>query len=441
MNEFENKNPEQGENAAEKLNKDLFSGVEDKSSEKKKHTRESENYPKSVFKTLSIIALAVVLAFSGAFFGVVWACQTAILGDSDFFEALIVGNSGVTLNKVEVDYISGEYAPTDTTLLAEKIRKCTVEIRILEFNAEENTYSDGSNGSGVIIDYDEETGYATAVSNHHVVYGSKKFNVVLHNGEVYPGEILHLDQIGDLAIVRFKPQHSVTPATIADSSKLVIGQQVAAAGNPLGLGLSVSYGYLSHPDRDIGDEGGSFLQADISVNPGNSGGGLYDYAGNLIGIVTAKASGTNVDGIGYAIPSNRMVDSVNDLLKFGYVKGRPALGVTVVTVSASTWDYFNERDLAGMLEKFNYGVYVISAKYYPELLYKGDKIISIDGKDITTKEELSAIILKHKAGDTVSLEIQRGTKDSEGNFTFEVVTVQFELKERDWVDENLETDE
>ncbi len=435
MNELDNKNS--AENKAEQLNNELFSGAETVKHEAEKSKRKPENYPKGIFKTIGIVALAAVMAFTGAFFGIVMVCQTAILGDSDFFKSIVVANSGVALNKVEMDYITGEYLPTDTTELAEKIRQCTVEIRLLSYNAEENTYSDGANGSGVIIAYDESTGYATIVTNYHVMYGAKAFNVVLHNKDTYTGELLHLDQIGDLAVVRIKTDRPVTPATIADSSKLVIGQQIAAAGNPLGLGLSVSYGYLSYPERDIGDEGGSYIQADISVNPGNSGGGLYDYAGNLIGIVTAKASGTNVDGIGYAIPSNRMVESVNELLKYGYVKGRPALGVTVVTVSASTWDYFNQNDLAGMLDKYNYGVYVIAAKYYPELILKGDKIVSIDGKDLTTKEELSAIILKHKAGDTITLKIQRGTKDADGNFSFEVINVSIELRERDWADENV----
>ncbi len=403
----------------------------------KTSAQKKDDYPKGVLKTLGIVALAAIMAFSGAFFGMVYVCQTAILGDSEFFQSMIAANAGVTVNKVEVDYITGEYPVTDTVALAEKIKSCTVEIRIVEYNEEENEYSEGANGSGVIIDYDQESGYAMIVTNHHVVYGSKRFNVVLHDGKSYSGEILHLDDIGDLAIVRIKTPSPVTAATIADSSKLLVGQPVAAAGNPLGLGLSVSYGYISYPDRDIGDEGGSFIQTDISVNPGNSGGGLYDYAGNLVGIVTAKASGTNVDGIGYAIPSNRMVDSVNDLLKYGYVKGRPALGVTVVNVSATTWDYFNEGELAGMLDEYNYGVYVISAMYYPELILKGDRIVSIDGKKLETKEQLSEEIMKHKAGDYIKVTLERGTKLSDGSFSFREITITIKLRERDWVDENV----
>ncbi len=435
MNDYENRPggfPVSEENKAKKLNDELFTQYAVFEDEKKPSKERSSM--KGVFKTLGILLVAVVCAFSGAFAGMYWICNTAIMGDSEFFEAVMTKNSGIKVNRVEVDYISGEYEPTDSVTLAEKILKYTVEIRIRSYDEELYEYTDSANGSGVIIGYDGE--YATIVTNHHVVYGSKEFNVVLYDGSTYKGELLHLDEIGDLAIVRIQPDEAVEVATIADSDKLIIGQPLAAAGNPLGLGLSVSFGYLTHPRRDIGDDGGNFIQMDVTVNPGNSGGGLYDAQGNLVGIVTAKASGTNVDGIGYAIPSNRMLESVNDLLKFGYVKGRPAMGVTIVNVNVNTWEYFENGDLAGYLDgQRSYGVYVITSKYY-DSIQKGDRIVSIDNKLLDTKEQLSSLILDYKAGDIIDVVLERGIPKDDGTMEIERVTVEIELRERDWVDEN-----
>ncbi len=401
---------------------------------------EEKRYRKStggLWKTVGIISLAVIMAFSGAFFGMVWVCQTAILGDSDFFDAIILSNSGVTVNRVDVDYISGEYQPTDSITLAEKILKYTVSIEARLFNEETGEYSDPSNGSGVIIDYNETTGYATVVTNQHVAYGSNHFRVIMYDDAVYSGELLHLDEIYDLAVLRIKTDKAVECATVADSSKTVYGQEVAVCGNPLGYNSSVSFGYISCPSRYSASEDVDYIQIDVSVNPGNSGGGLYDTQGNLIGIVVSKASGTNVDGIGFAIPSNRMLETVNDLMQYGYVKGRPALGVTVATVNVSSWDHFNSGELAGYLEEQKYGVYIISTKHEGKL-FKGDRIISIDGPKLskpitlTTKEQVSAAVLKHKAGDKLTLKIERLAE----NGSFVEVSVEITLGERDWADEN-----
>ncbi len=401
--------------------------------------RESgKKYEKSLrglWKTVGIISLAVVMAFSGAFFGIVWACQTAILGDSDFFDAIFLQNSGVTVNRVEVDYISGEYQPTDTITLAEKVLQYTVSIEARVYDEESGEYSDPANGSGVVIDYKD--GYATVITNHHVVYGSNHFRVIMYDETIYQGELLHLDDIGDLAILRIKTNKEVPCATIADSDKLRYGQEIVACGNPLGYNSSVSFGYISSPSREISSENNDFIQIDVSVNPGNSGGGLYDMQGNLIGIVVSKASGSNVDGIGFAIPSNRMVETVADLLTYGYVKGRPALGVTVATVNASSWDYFNNGDLAGMLTKYKYGVYIISSKH-EGLLFNGDRIVSIESDKLpspitlTEKEQVSQAVMKHKAGDKLTLNIERRAE----NGTFVNVSVEITLGERDWPDEN-----
>lgn len=438
MNNFENnennrpgapRRPENNSsNRAEQLNLELFSPAGQSLSatafEEKKHDKST----RKILISIVAVVLIAASAFFGAFYGMAWICQSAIVGDSDFLQGLIMKNSGITVNRADVDYISGTYI-SDSITLADKILESTVELRIASYNEATGTYTEVSNGSGVIISED-----GLIVTNYHVVYGAQIINVVLKNGDIYRGQVLHLDEITDLAVVKITPNDPLTPATLADSDNAVTGQQVAAAGNPLGVGLSVSFGYVSHANRDINDQGGNFIQVDASVNPGNSGGGLYDAQGNLLGIITAKASGDNVDGIGYAIPTNRMLIVVNDLLKYGYVKGRPALGVTVVTVSVSTWDYFNQNDLKGYLGDRKYGVYIISSRYNSEIQL-GDRIISCNGKTLTVKEELTSLLTNYKVGDKLTLLIERPLRQSDGTFEYETFETVCVLEERDWPDE------
>lgn len=417
-----------GSNRAEQLNSELFSpmgkSLNTAALEEKKHDRST----KKLLLSITAVILIVASAFFGAFYGMAWICQSAIVGNSDFLQGLILKNSGITVNRAELDYITGSYV-SDSIALADKVLASTVELRIMTYNQNTNTYTEVSNGSGVIISKD-----GLIVSNHHVVYGAQIVNAVLSNGKVYRAKVLHLDEKTDLAVVKIEPDEPLTPVTLADSDKAVPGQQIAVAGNPLGVGLSVSFGYVSHANRDINDKGGRFIQIDASVNPGNSGGGLYDAQGNLLGIITAKASGDNVDGIGYAIPTNRMLSVVNDLLKYGYVKGRPALGVTVVTVSVSTWDYFNQNELNGYLGDRKYGVFIISSKYNTEIQL-GDRIVSCDGNALTVKEELTAFLADKNVGDKLTLVIERPLRQSDGTFKYETFETVCVLAERDWADE------
>ena len=129
-----------------------------------------------------------------------------------------------------------------------------------------------------------------------------------------------------------------------------------------------------------------------------------------------------------------MLTVVNDLLKYGYVKGRPALGVTVVTVSVSTWDYFNQNDLKGYLGDRKYGVYIISSRYNSEIQL-GDRIISCNGKTLTVKEELTSLLTNYKVGDKLTLLIERPLRQSDGTFEYETFETVCVLEERDWPDE------
>ena len=426
------KKPEQAVNAAELLNSYLF---ETGGPQKIKPPKKDSAALKKLWKTVGLLLLTVTVAFCGAFACMYWVCETALLGDSDFFRTLMLENSGVTVNRVEIDKISGNYEE-DTIALAEKIRQCSIDIQIFTSNNQR-----AGSGSGVTLSED-----GLAVTNYHVVYGYETTSkAVLSDGTLCNISVLHLDKISDLAVIKIDTDKKLTPVTFADSTNAKAGQSVAICGNPLGLGSSVSFGKIGHADRDLGEVAGNFLQIDASINPGNSGGGVFDSAGNLLGIVNAKASGSNVDGIGYAIPSTRVEDVINQLLKKGYVGGRPAIGFTLVQVNESTWNYFKNGEngepgeLAEYLYEAKYGIYIIESKYNTEIL-KGDRIVSCDGVDFTNRDTFSQWLLKFKAGDTVSVTVERiveKTRNDDGTYTIkrELKTFNCILHERDWIDE------
>lgn len=431
----------ESDNAAERLNSYLFAMSDKKADEngntpnpETSHNKDSKDVKKLCVK-IAAFALAFVTMFCGAFAGVSWVCQTSVLGDSEFFEALMAKFGGITENKIEVDYISGEYV-SDTIALADKVKKSTVVIRVMKYDSSIYEYTETSSGSGVILEQKPD-GTTIIVTNHHVVNGAQEFYVETYSGNKYPATIWHLDEVSDLALIKINATETLTPATMADSDKAVSGQFVIAAGNPLGLGMATSFGYVAANNRDIGDNGGTFLQLDISANPGNSGGGLYDGQGNLLGIITSKASGSNVDGIVYAIPSNRMLSHVNDLVSYGYVRGRAALGITIATVNESSWSHWSQNELKGYLHETpakKYGVYIINSKYNTDILL-GDRLISLNGQQIATNTGVLDIISRLSPGSIVTAVVERAKLGEDGTVSYEEKTYTILLRERDWPDE------
>ena len=419
-------------NAAELLNSYLFS-VD--TGENIEPPEKDSDRLKEIWKRIGVLLLTMAVAFSGAFACLYWVCEAALFGDSDFFSAIISKSSGVEINKVEVDMISGNYEE-DTIALAEKVRQYSVDITVYDSNNERL-----GSGSGVIISED-----GMALTNYHVVYGNETgIKAVLHDGTACSATVLHLDKLSDLAIIKLETNKKLTPVTFADSTKAKAGQRIVACGNPLGLASTVSFGYIAHPDRDLGESVGNYIQVDAAVNPGNSGGGVYDAMGNLIGIINSKASGTNVDGIGYAIPSARIISVMNDLLKQNYVGGRPAIGFTVVQVNQSTWDYFKNGDGVnpGQLNEFlyeaKYGIYIIESKYNENII-TGDRLISCDGVEFTDREDFGNWITRYKIDDTVSITVERivsVSQNEDGSYKVvrERLTFDCVIHERDWVDE------
>ena len=179
------------------------------------------------------------------------------------------------------------------------------------------TISSSNNGlgSGVIFSKD---GYI--VTNLHIL-SSNNINVKLDNGKNYSANIIGIDKNADIAVLKIASEDDLTPISFADSDTLMVGDKVLAIGNPYGIGTSVTSGIISATGRDYGNPYLQLIQTDAAINPGNSGGALINENGNLIGINSKIFSKTGAyQGIGFAIPSNLVVQISTQLIRHGKVK-------------------------------------------------------------------------------------------------------------------------
>ena len=258
-------------------------------------------------------------------------------------------------------------------------------------------------GSGVIISSD---GYILTCA--HVVDGASTITVTIGDKD-YTATLVGEDTTSDIAVIKIDAD-GLTPATVGNSDSLKVGQSVMAVGNPLGeLGGTVTGGMISALNRSVTIQGSSsvntmsLIQMDASVSPGNSGGGLFNMNGELVGIVNAKSSSSDAEGLGFAIPINDAIKVAQELLENGYVTGRPYLGITYLAVT--------DAQTASQLGVNAYGVYVVEVvKGGPAEkagLQTGDRIVSVDGTEIASKDDLGTLMQEHAAGDTLSITIAR----------------------------------
>ena len=250
-------------------------------------------------------------------------------------------------------------------------------------------------GSGVVLTAD---GYI--VTNNHVIENASTVIVRTQDGEEYIATLVGTDKQTDLAVIRIEAE-GLNPITFADSDAIEVGQLAVAIGNPLGeLGGTVTNGIISAKDREItiSNESMTLLQTSAAVNPGNSGGGLFDENGNLVGVINAKSAGGDIEGLGFAIPANRVREVTDDLIGSGYVTGRPQFGITVVEV--------NNIQKAMELGVNEPGVYIVESM--PDNGFKiGDRIVSIDSWEIRISSELTDILKTHSVGDQLRVIVKR----------------------------------
>ena len=259
-------------------------------------------------------------------------------------------------------------------------------------------------GSGFIITSD---GYV--VTNNHVVEDADKVTVSMYDGSTYDAKIVGTEPSNDVALLKIEGSNFPT-VSIGSSDDVSVGDQVVAIGNPLGeLTFTLTVGYVSALDREINTDGNpiNMLQTDVSINSGNSGGPLFDMNGNVIGITTAKYSSSSlssasIEGIGFAIPINDVMSIVDDLEKYGYVTGKPQLGVTVRdfdTTTAATYGlpagvYVQDVEAGSAAEKGG--------------IQSGDIITGMNGKEVANYTEMAVVMKQLKAGQTVEITVFRG---------------------------------
>jgi S1-C subfamily serine protease len=267
-------------------------------------------------------------------------------------------------------------------------------------------------GSGVIIDQQGDI-----VTNNHVVTGGQRFSVVLFDGTMLQAQLVGTDNADDIAVIKVTPPRKIYSITLGDSSRLQVGNQVLAIGNPLGITQTVTGGIVSALGRtvDEGQGGGTIVgavQTDAAINPGNSGGALVDLHGNLVGIPTMVAIDpefrTPANGVGFAIPSNRVKFIAPQLIKSGRVEhsGRSALGVSVATVDAlvaAQAGLFVER--GALIVRLTPGGPAAQAG-----LREGDVITRLSNATISNISDLSDALVSYDPGTTISVAVMRGTQ-------------------------------
>lgn len=265
-------------------------------------------------------------------------------------------------------------------------------------NGIQNYVSEGA-GSGVIIDSD---GYI--LTCNHVIDGATSITVTLKNGKSYSASVVGTDAKTDVAVIKIAGT-GFTAAQYGDVNELSVGDLAVAIGNPLGeLGGTASTGIISSLSRQLTIDGRtmSLLQTDASINPGNSGGGLFDGYGNLIGIVVAKSSGSDVEGLGFAIPINKAAEVAKELIKNGKVTGRAMMCIKIVDAT--------DKSAAAQYNLDEPGIYVASLESVEAQdagLKVGDMFYSLDGKEIESSADISTILDDHKPGDEIKAVVIR----------------------------------
>lgn len=386
------------------------------------------NWGKNVFLPFAsgVVGCSVVL---GTCFGVP-AIREKLVGRTSSIQTSTSSANGTTTNLVSLSNFSNT-----SIFAASKILPSIVGIEV-SYNVTTNSFfgfggsqtsSATATGSGIII---SEDGYI--VTNNHVVDSSSsnssysyyelskatsikvKLNTATYGEDaVFDATVVGQDSQTDLAVLKID-KDGLTPAEFADSDQAVVGEFVMAVGSPLGLDTTVTQGIISAVDRQVESDGVVYtcIQTDAAINSGNSGGALVNSDGKVIGINTLKLTGSNVEGIGFAIPINSTLDVIDQLIDYNKVL-RPYIGITGIDVDENTAKRY---DLV-------IGVYIQSVENFSPAekagLKAGDVIIKADGKDITTMDELTEIKNSHQIGDTITLVVNRNGEEKEISVTLE----------------------
>ena len=272
-----------------------------------------------------------------------------------------------------------------------------------------------SSGTGFVLTDD---GYI--VTNRHVVADANTVKVAMYDGTEYDAEIIGTDEMNDVALLKIDATGLQT-VTVGDTDDIVVGEEVIAIGNPLGeLTFTMTQGYISALDRSINTDGTpiNMMQTDAAINSGNSGGPLFDMNGNVVGVTTAKYSGststgTTIEGIGFAIPINDVLHIVYELKENGYVTDRAYFGITVMDIDSTVAETYS-LPVGARVESVNEGSCAEKAG-----MKQGDIIIGLDDKTIENRTQLLGALQEYRAGQTATVKVYRGGAELDLTVTFD----------------------
>ena len=352
-----------------------------------------------------LVAACLLFSFGtglgGAYFGMSLADDSSgtVVGSEN--DPLVIYKTAVIAD-ANGEEITGELTQSQ---VYDMVKDSVVEITTDFLTSYGNfQYVSSGAGSGVIV---SEDGYI--VTNNHVIVSENNvadtINVRLTDGTEYEASLVGRDEDSDIALLKIDAE-GLEPAIFGDSSALEVGDQVMAVGNPLGeLGGTATSGIVSATDREITVDNTlmTLIQIDAAINPGNSGGGLFNMKGELVGIVNAKSTGTEIEGLGFAIPVNDAEHVIEELQTNGYVTGRTYVGISLYDVqdAYTAFRYFGSQAT---------GVYVMQLVegYNDDVLQIGDRIIAVDGAEITSASDVEEAVSSHEVGDVLTFTVYRG---------------------------------
>lgn len=348
--------------------------------------------PKYVTTKSFVIALIVCIIVSAAVGAGAYALAISHFGGTSI-------DKSVTMTNYNLAKATGSELSIQEIIAKNENSVVAIETESVSTDSWLGQYVTQGAGSGVIY---SEDGYI--LTNNHVISGASSIKVTLHDGTECDASLVAADSQTDVAVIKIDKK-GLTPVTFSDMSALGVGDLAVAIGNPLGtLSGTATEGIISALEREITIDGKSMslIQTSASINPGNSGGGLFDQYGNLIGIVVAKSSGSDVEGLGFAIPADNVAKVAKSLIENGYVADRPAAGITIVDLTDSNKAMQYGVSLTGV-----YIQDVTGSNAKKAGLQKGDLVYYINDVKVTDSAVLLKEIQKHKIGDTVTFTVVR----------------------------------
>ena len=383
---------------------------------------------KGFFKKLlaAVLALAVVGGSCGVTAWLVsdyWADQTEQMKKSFDHQILALQSQIDAISSANTgNSVSGSPVASDGSLTPSQVYAQNVDsVVLISCEVVSSAYGQSvvgySRGSGFIL---TENGYI--LTNAHVVDGATSVVVITYGGESYAAEVCGADSTNDVAVLKVNAEN-LPAVTVGSSANLIVGDQVVAIGNPLGeLTATMTVGYVSAKDRNVTTDGTTInmIQTDAAINSGNSGGPLFNMKGEVVGITSAKysgssASGATIEGIGFAIPMDDVMKLTGDLMEFGYVKGA-YMGVMIADMDEQTAALAKVYGLpvGPIIQSREDGSAAAKAG-----IEAGDIVLKLGNTDIATVSDLTRALRNYQPGDSTTVVVYRSGQTLNLTITFD----------------------